>query len=124
MTSPRGRKPRTFTHDHRRRLDRAAENYLRDCYRRKKPARGKDFADALGLTPEYVSWLGAKILGGSLHAFLREKQLACAARLLRTTPLSLDDVAARCAFGSRWTLWRWFVAHYRLSPTAFRELKK
>jgi AraC-like DNA-binding protein len=124
VTAALRKKPRTFTHDHRRRLDRAAENYLRECYRKKWPARGKDFAKTLGMTPEYVSWLGAKILGGSLHRFLRAKQLTYAARLLKTTPLSIEEIAVRCGFGTRWTMHRWFVAHYGLSPAAFRELKK
>ena len=75
MATRRNKTPRTFTHGHRQGLDRAAEHYLRECYRTRKPVRGKDFARSLDLTPEYVSWLGAKILGGSLHRFLRRKQL-------------------------------------------------
>jgi AraC-like DNA-binding protein len=124
MTRRREKKPRTFTPDHRQRLDRAAETYLRECYRNMKPARGKDFANSLDLTPEYVSWLAAQILGGSLHDFLRMKQVAYAERLLTTTPLSVQEVALRCGFGTRSTLHRWFVAVHELSPAAFRELKK
>ena len=124
MTTSRHKNPRTFTHDHRQRLQRAAENYLRECYRTKKPARGKDFADSLDLTPEYVSWLGAQILGGSLHHYLRRKQVAYAERLLRTTPLSVEEVAVRSGFGTRSTMHRWFLAVHDLTPTAFRELKK
>lgn len=124
MTRRQEKHPRIFTHDHRQRLDRAAENYLRECYQSMKPARGKDFANSLDLTPEYVSWLGAQILGGSLHDFLRMKQVAYAERLLRTTPLSVAEVAMRSGFGTRSTLHRWFVAVHALSPAAFRELKK
>jgi AraC-like DNA-binding protein len=115
---------RTFTHDHRQRLDRAAENYLRDCYRKNKPVRAKDFADSLDLTPEYVSWLGSQILGGSLRDFLRQKQVAYAARLLRTTPLSIEEVAERSGFGTRSTMHRWFLAVHGISPAVFRQLKK
>jgi AraC-like DNA-binding protein len=124
MTRRQEKPPRVFTHDHRQRLDRAAENYLHECYRTMTPARGKDFANSLDLTPEYVSWLGAQILGGSLHDFLRMKQVAYAERLLRTTPLSVQEVAVRCGFGTRSTLHRWFVTVHDLSPAAFRELKK
>ena len=124
MTTPRRKNPRTFTHDHRQRLGRAAENYLRECYQQKKPARGKDFADSLDLTPEYVSWLGAQILGGSLHDYLRRTQVVYAERLLRTTPLSVEEVAVRSGFGTRSTMHRWFLAVHGLTPTAFRELKK
>jgi AraC-like DNA-binding protein len=124
MTTSRRRNRRTFTHDHRQRLQRAAENYLRDCYRKKQPARGKDFADSLDLTPEYVSWLGAQVLGGSLHDYLRRRQVAYAERLLRTTPLSVEEVAVRSGFGTRSTMHRWFLAVHQLTPAAFRALKK
>jgi AraC-like DNA-binding protein len=105
-------------------LDRAAEHFLCECYRQKKPARGKDFARSLDLTPEYVSWLGSKILGESLHQFLRHKQVEYAARLLRRTPLSVEEIAARSAFGTRSTMHRWFVDAYGMGPAAFRELNK
>lgn len=123
MATRRTKKPRKFTHGHRQGLDRAAEHFLRECYRQKKPARGKDFARSLDLTPEYVSWLGSKIVGG-LHAFLRKKQVEYAARLLLRTPLSLEEIAARSGFGTRSTMHRWFVATYGVSPAAFRGLKK
>ena len=78
----------------------------------------------LGLTPEYVSWLAAKILGKSLQAFLREKQAAYAARLLRITPLTVDEIAIQSGFGTPATFYRWFVAIYGMTPAAFRRLKK
>lgn len=113
-----------FPPDYAQRLARATENFLDDCYRRKRPARTKDFAKALDLTPEYVSRLGKKILGGSLHVYLRQKQLAYAARLLKTTPLDLEEIASRCGFGTCSTMRRWFVAHFGMSPAAFRRFKK
>lgn len=124
MTNRRKKNPRKFTPDHRQRLDRAAENYLRECYQQHKPARGKDFADSLDLTPEYVSWLGSQILRGSLHDYLRRKQVAYAERMLRTTPLSIEEVAERSGFGTRSTMHRWFLAVHELSPAAFRKLNK
>lgn len=124
MAARRKKKQRTFTHGHRQGLDRAAEHFLRECYRRRKPARAKDFARLLNLTPEYVSWLAAKILGGSLHEYLRRKQVAYAAQLLRRTPLSVEEIAARSGFGTRSTMHRWFVEAYGVGPVAFRELKK
>jgi len=105
-------------------LDRAAEHFLRDCYRRKKPARGKDFAQSLDLTPEYFSWLAAQALGESLHVFLRKKQVEYAARLLRRTPLSVEEIAVRSGFGTRSAMHRWFVKVHGIGPAAFRERKK
>ena len=113
-----------FTHADRQRLDRAADLYLRDCYRKNTAARASEFAAQVGLTPEYVSWLAAKILGKSLHAYLREKQVAYAARLLRVTPLPVEEIAIRCAFGTPATFYRWFVAVHGMPPGEFRHLKK
>ena len=121
MATRRKKNPRKFTPGHRQGLDRAAEHFLRECYRQKKPARGKDFARSLDLTPEYVSSLAARILGETLHQFLRKKQVEYAARLLRRTPLSIDEVAARSAFGTRSAMHRWFVHVYGVGPAAFRD---
>jgi AraC-like DNA-binding protein len=123
MATRRKKKPRTFTPRHRQGFDRAAEHFLRDCYRQKKPARGKDFARSLDLTPEYVSWLAAQVLGESLQRFLRKKQVEYAARLLRRTPLSIDEIAARSGFGTRSTMHRWFVEAHGVGPAAFRDLE-
>jgi len=116
--------PRTFTYAHRQRLDRAAEHYLRKCYKTNSAARASEFATHLGLTPEYVSWLASRILGKSLHEFLREKQVAYAAQLLRTGPLPVEEVAIRSGFGTHGTFYRWFFAIYGMTPGAFRGLKK
>ena len=125
MTS-RKRKPRVFTHGHRQRLDRAAEHYLRKCYRSNSAARASEFAAELGLTPEYVSWLAAKILGKSLRAYLREKQAVYAAWLLRTLPaeITVEEIALRAGFGTPGTLYRCFLDKYGTTPGAFRGLKK
>jgi AraC-like DNA-binding protein len=118
------KKPRTFTLAHRQRLERAAEHYLRFCYRQKTAARASEFATYIGRTPEYVSWLSRNAVGKSLRTFLREKQLAYAAQLLRTTPLTVEEIAERAGFGTAGTLYRSFATAYGLTPGAFRELKK
>jgi AraC-like DNA-binding protein len=117
-------KPRTFTHAHRQRLERAVDLYLRWCYRHKTAARTSELATRLGVLPQYLSWIAPKIVGRPLRVFLRAKQLEEAERLLRQTPLSIEDVAVRAAFGTPATLYRWFVAKHGVAPAAFRELKK
>jgi AraC-like DNA-binding protein len=124
MSPRRSRTPRRFTPDHRKRLDRAVEHYLLFCYGQKTAARASEFATRLGRTPEYLSWLATRVLGKSLRDYLREKQVARAARLLRTTPLSVEEIALRAGFGTAGTLYRWFKASYGTSPGAYRQLKK
>jgi AraC-like DNA-binding protein len=124
MTARKLRKPRTFTTAHLRRLDRAADVYLQDCYRNRTAARTSEFAQFLGVQPQYISGIAPKILGMPLRIFLRKKQLAMAVKLLRRTPLTVEEIAVRCAFGTPSTFYRWFVAAYKVTPAAFRELKK
>ena len=125
MTRPKN-PPRLFTHAHRQRLDRAAANYLRQCYRTSSAARASEFAAELGLTPEYVSWLATHTLGKPLRVYLREKQVTYAAWLLRTLPaeITVEEIALRAGFGTPGTLYRAFRDSYATTPAAFRALKK
>lgn len=124
MPAAKKKKQRTFTFAHRQRLDRAAEHYLAFCYRNKTAARASEFAAFVGRTPEYLSWLAKQTAGTSLRQLLREKQLAFAVRLLRTTPLSNQEIAQRAGFGTPGTLYRLFASAYGMTPGRFRELKK
>ena len=122
----RERRPpqRTFTHAHRQRLERAIDVYLRWCYRQKTAARTSELAARLGVLPQYISWIGPMIFGKPLRIVLREKQLEEAERLLRQTPLPVEEVALRAAFGTPSTFYRWFLEKHGIAPAAFRELKK
>jgi AraC-like DNA-binding protein len=118
------RQPRTFTHADRQRLDRAAEHYLRSCYRNKTAARVSEFATFLGVTSPYLSRVTRSIVGRPARDFLRAKQLVYAAQLLRATPLSVDEIALHCGFGTPWTFYRCFKSVYGMTPNAFREVMK
>ncbi|HXA18713.1 MAG TPA: helix-turn-helix transcriptional regulator [Thermoanaerobaculia bacterium] len=118
------RGPRAFTHSHRLRLERAAAHYLRDCYRRVTAARVSEFAATLGVTAPYLSRIAPDILGVPLRDFLRRKQLDHAVRLLKTTPLSAEEIAVRCGFGTVSTFYRWFRSALGTTPAAFREVMK
>jgi len=115
---------RTYSIIHRQRLIRAIDVYLRWCYRHKTAARTSELAARLGILPQYLSWIAPTILKKPLRVALREKQLIEAERLLRHTPLSVEEIALRSAFGVPSTLYRWFVDKHGIAPAAFRELKK
>jgi len=115
---------RKFTFDHRRRLERAIDVYLRWCYGRETAARTSELAERLGVRPQYLSWVAPKILGRPLRIVLRQKQLKEAERLLRHTPLPIEEVALRAAFGTPSTFYRWFMEKHEITPAAFRELNK
>ena len=118
------RRTDSYSHLDRQRLDRAAAHYLRDCYRRGTAARVSEFAAYLGRSVEDLSRIASAILGMSLRDFLRQKQIAYAEQLLRTTPLSIEEIALRCAFGTPATFYRWFTAAHGMTPGAFRGIMK
>ena len=114
----------TFTHADRQRLDRAAEHYLRACYKARTAVRVSELAMVLHVSAPYLSRIARAILGCPIHEHLRRKQLSYAEQLLRTTPLSVEEIALRCGFGTPSTFYRWFRAAYGTTPADFREVKK
>lgn len=115
---------RTFTHAHRQRFERSVDVYLRWCYHQKTAARTSELARRMGVLPQYVSWIGPMIFGKPMRRVLRDKQLEEAERLLLQTPLPVEEIAIRSAFGTASTFYRWFIAKHGVAPAAFRELKK
>lgn len=118
------RKARTFTYDHRRRLDQAIAHYLQECYRKKTAARVSEFAAFLKRSPEYLTRTAASIVGLPLRGYLRKKQIREAERLLTRTPLEVGEIALHAGFGTRSTLHRCFRRVHGMSPTQFREVRK
>ena len=120
-TAPKRGARRPARHTARRRLERAADLYLRECYERRTPARADDFARQLGLTREHLARLGSDVLGVSLRDFLRSRQLLYAEQLLRTTSLSTVQIAEAAAFGTHPTFYRAFKTAYGMTPGEYRK---
>lgn len=108
-------------HGLRQRLERAAELYLRECYRKRTAARADEFAEYLRLARPYLSRVVPEVLGVPLRDFLRQRQLEYARHLLETTPLSTVQIAVAAAFGTRPTFYRCFVEAYGMTPGAYRR---
>lgn len=120
----RPRKPRTFTHAHRQRLDRAIAHYLDECYASKRAARVAEFAAFLERSPEYLTRTAVSIVGVPLREYLRTKQLEEAERLIVTTPLPMREIALHAGFGTTSTFYRCFRLAHGMTPGAFREVRK
>jgi AraC-like DNA-binding protein len=118
------RKPRTFTHAHRQRLDRAIAHYLDECYAQKSAARVSEFAAFLRRNPEYLTRTAVSIVGVPLREYLRTKQLEEAERLIVTTPLPMREIALHAGFGTTSTFYRCFRQAHGMSPGVFREVRK
>jgi len=106
-----------------KRLERAAEFYLNDCYEARTAARADEFADYLRRTRPYLSRVALDLTGDSLSNYLRAKQLARAKKLLQTMPasVSIDQIALACAFGTPWTFHRCFKVAFGMTPGAYRK---
>jgi two-component system response regulator YesN len=120
----RERKPRTFTHAHRQRLDRAIAHYLDQCYASRSAARVSEFAAFLERNPEYMTRTAVSIVGVPLREYLRTRQLEEAERLIVTTPLPMREIALHAGFGTTSTFYRCFKQAHNMTPGAFREVRK
>lgn len=104
-----------------RRLEGAAEFYLRACYGTQTAARADEFAEYLRLARPYLSRRVTELMGMPVRDFLRERQLAHAQELLRTRPVSVNQIALSSAFGTEWTFHRCFKTAFGITPSAYRK---
>lgn len=105
----------------RQRLERTADLYLRDVYKRRSAARADEFARHLELTRQYLWRVATDVLGMSLRDFLRVRQLRYAEHLLLTTSYSTVEIAAMSAFGTHPTFYRAFKKAYGMTPGEYRK---
>jgi AraC-like DNA-binding protein len=103
-----------------RRLERAADLYLHACYGVKTAARTEEFATFIRIARPYLSRLVPELIGMPLREFLRGQQLTHAQHLLRTMPLTVDQIALVSAFGTPFTFQRCFKAAFGVTPGQYR----
>ena len=77
--------------------------------------------DALGLSASYVSRLLRQNTGMGVVDYIHSARLKKAKELLRSTDMSVDDIAVAVGFSSRWTLTRSFKRYESTTPGAYRE---
>ena len=111
-------------HADRRRYSQIIEKYLSDCYAHRTAARVTELAHFLDTARPYLSRVIPQLFGRPLRALMREKQMEEAKRLLRTTPLTGDEVALASAFGSPSTFYRIFRRACGVTPERYRQRQK
>ena len=79
------------------------------------------YADALGVPPAALSRALAQVTGRATKELVLDRVLLEAARLLRFTDLSAQEVAQRVGYGDPLYFSRAFKRRYGESPTAYRE---
>jgi AraC-like DNA-binding protein len=99
---------------------RLIDEYLERCYRTRSVPRASEFAACLKRCPSTVSKRVLRVCGVPLGMLLRQKRLAKAALLLRTTDLTLDAIIAQTAPGDRRSFFRAFRAVFHKTPLEYR----
>jgi transcriptional regulator GlxA family with amidase domain len=78
-------------------------------------------AERAHVSPRHLARLFAAEVGMTPAAYVTALRIEHARVLLETTDLQLDQVAARCGFGTVETLRRSFARRLRVSPSDYRE---
>ncbi len=97
---------------------RRALTYVRRNYR--EPIRLTDVAYAAGLSPSYFSALFHDTMGTPFSLYLSQYRLQIAERYLRSSDLSVKEVAAACGFSAYSYFVTAFKAEYGVPPGVFR----
>jgi AraC family transcriptional regulator, melibiose operon regulatory protein len=86
-----------------------------------EPLLIQDIAEAVHLTPDSAMRLFRRLSGITLHECLLQHRVSNAQRLLATTDVKIDDVAAQSGFGSAARFYASFQKVVGQSPAAYRR---
>jgi len=100
---------------------RGVDAYLDRCYRTRSRASASEFAQQFDIPPATLTRSFKRLFGKTPLQYLRAQQLAYAARLLRQTAQTVDDIAAIAGLGTRTTFFRRFVDHFGMRPEEYRR---
>jgi AraC-like DNA-binding protein len=104
--------------------ERIIERYLKECFKKRTPARASEISHRLQKNRQHVSEVVGHLFGKPLKAVLLEKQLAQALKLLERTALSMREVGAAAAFGDKSTFHRVFKNAFGIKPAQYRRTKR
>jgi AraC-like DNA-binding protein len=86
----------------------AARTYVAQCFREETQPQVSELAVLLGVPSYELSRLYISATGESLSSYLKRMQIGRARRLLRTTDLTLNQIAYASGFGTRASFFRAF----------------
>jgi AraC-like DNA-binding protein len=99
----------------------AADNYLRECFRRETPPHVGELAAQLRVSIYALARRFRADLGLCPSLYLKSAQLRHAQQLLRTSTLSLNAIGYRSGFGTRMSFYRAFKRGVGVTPASFRR---
>ncbi len=81
----------------------------------------EDLAQKCFYNPSYFSRTFKQKFGVSPVEYITKERVAMAASLLSSTQFSMDEIAERCGFGDKSSLYRAFEKYYGCSPSEYRK---
>jgi AraC-like DNA-binding protein len=97
-----------------------ADCYLAFCFQQETPPRASELAALFDLPAHQLTRAFREVLQTTPSAYLKNAQLALAKLLLKTTALSMNEVAYGAAFGTRMSFFRAFRRATGMSPAQYR----
>jgi AraC-like DNA-binding protein len=88
------------------------------------PVRAADVAAAVHLHPHYAMTLFRQVLGTTMHAYLTDRRIAEAQRLLLTTSASTSQIAESAGFGSHSGFYAAFTRACGVPPGRYRRSRR
>ena len=83
--------------------------------------RVKEYAEDLGLHPNYLNNIIKTITGKSVGLWIAEKNIAVAKNLLKCSDYSIKEIAGRLHFTDAAHFSKYFKKHTALSPSFYRN---
>ena len=102
-------------------LTRVADRLLAGCFENREAPRVKDLARTLRMSTANFSDYFLRVVGIRPLEYLRRRRIERGKHLLRTTNLSIEEIAVLCCFGNTVTFFRAFKRIARTTPAQFRK---
>ncbi len=99
---------------------RGIEAYLDACYRSRSRASASEFAQRFGIHPDTLTRTFKRLFGVTPLRHFRSLQLMYAAKLLRLTSQTVDEIAEISGLGTRTTFFRLFAEQFGMTPDEYR----
>ena len=100
---------------------RGVEAYLDTSYRSGSRASASEFAQKFDLAPATLTRAFKRLFGKTPIQYFRSQQLDYAAKLLRRSSRTVDDIAVIAGLGTRTTFYRLFTDQFGMTPEEYRR---
>ena len=100
---------------------RGVETYLDASYRTGSRATASEFASQFGTNRTRLTQTFRRLFGKTPLQYFRSQQLLYAAKLLRRSPLTIEQISVTAGLGTRSTHFRLFSQHFGMTPDQYRR---